>query len=511
MARHFIVQLPGGYCIAATDKEDQQLALDTIRAFIDMQQSMGGEMPLTATVTPGGSRPAPAPVEVMQATLARPAPQIPPEDDDPGTPLYADDQPFPSSLPPLRPLPVDGPHKDTGGNAPLGIYQQILPRTLSVAAEYYLEEIDGELSPSTVKRSRFVLRILKDLIGDRLVHTIDTDDMRVFVKTLKSWPSHAATKKSFSGLTPKKLVERAMEQGHKVISTTTCQQRIDLLRAFFRWCKAKSYLFHDLLVGARRFATTATPVVKKKPFADNELRSIFDHAKLSALTEPHKFWVPLLGLFQGMRVNEAAQLYVDDISVDRIPTITISGEREGQNIKTRSSNRLIPIHPMLIELGFLDYVEDLRQLKSRHLFPGLRWGKSGPGESISNWFNRTVLKKCGITTKQKTLHSLRHTFCTSAERHQVRIHRIARLVGHAPSGDTTLEHYVGEADVPECLKDIKKVRYSKLDIPKYNPDQFRTYLKRVTAPAYAPRTRRTKEEMESAGMTADKDVLSMLL
>lgn len=261
------------------------------------------------------------------------------------------------------------------------------------------------------------------------------------------------------------------------------------------------------MAGARRNAVTATPAIKKKAFDNADLLGIFDRAQMEGYWEPHKYWVPLIGLFMGMRVNEICQLHIDDVTTDLIPTISISDERPGQRIKTKSGRRLVPIHPKLIELGLLDYVRDVRKTGAQHLFPGLKWGENGPGETVAHWFNRTLLKACGITTKQKTLHSLRHTFCTAAERKKVAIHRIARLVGHAPSGDVTLEHYINEAEVQECLKDIKKVVFPKLDLPRYESGQFRDYLMHVTASGYEPGKRKVRNVSE----IRDEDALSMLL
>lgn len=506
MARHFIVQLPGGYTIAATSKEDQQLALDTIDEFLTRQEARGVALPSSLTCTPVMVTPA-------ASVTAPPRPQLPPVVDvtpprapEPEErPLYAEGRPTPSAPPPRPPAP-EAPHRDVFGNAPLGVYQQIEPRTLSMAAFYYLEDIEGRVSKATMKESRFILRLLQDFVGDRMVHTFDTDDMRTFVNALKAWPSHAGKNNRLSGLSPKGIVKYAREKNLKVIATTTCQKHIDHARAFFRWCKNKTYLVADLLAGARRNAVTATESIRKKAFDDADLLSIFDRARLESYWEPHKFWVPLIGLFMGMRVNEICQLHIDDVTTDLIPTVLISDERTGQRIKTKSGRRLVPIHPELIKLGFIDYIEDVRQMGAQHLFPGLKWGENGPGEKVAQWFNRTVLKGCGIITKQKTLHSLRHTFCTAAERKKVAIHRIARIVGHAPSGDVTLEHYINEAEVPECLKDIKRVSYPKLDLPRYEPDQFRGYLMHVTAPGYEPGKRPSKQKPE----TTDEDVRSML-
>lgn len=52
-----------------------------------------------------------------------------------------------------------------------------------------------------------------------------------------------------------------------------------------------------------------------RPFTDFELGQIFDPVRFLpwAKFSPHRFWGPMLGLCTGARVNEVAQLYLDDV------------------------------------------------------------------------------------------------------------------------------------------------------------------------------------------------------
>ena len=80
--------------------------------------------------------------------------------------------------------------------------------------------------------------------------------------------------------------------------------------------------------------------------------------------EPHKIWIPLILLFTGARTNEIAQLYVEHIKEkEGIHLFKIKDEQEDQSTKNKSSNREVPIHKTLIDLGFLKYVEYQKKLK----------------------------------------------------------------------------------------------------------------------------------------------------
>ncbi|WP_225917304.1 hypothetical protein [Pseudomonas xanthosomatis] len=87
---------------------------------------------------------------------------------------------------------------------------------------------------------------------------------------------------------------------------------------------------------------------------------------------PFWFWLPLVGYFTGARTNEIAQLDTADIkSVDGHPCFDFCADDidvpEAKRIKTDEA-RLVPIHPRLLELGFLEYVNGQRQAKQKKLF-----------------------------------------------------------------------------------------------------------------------------------------------
>ena len=77
-----------------------------------------------------------------------------------------------------------------------------------------------------------------------------------------------------------------------------------------------------------------------------------------------------------------------------------------KSIKTKAGNRLVPLHPKLLELGFLDYWEQVKTRKKSKLFPNLKQGfRTTYGDSVSKWFAR-YLTQLGIKKKGKNFHSL---------------------------------------------------------------------------------------------------------
>ena len=108
------------------------------------------------------------------------------------------------------------------------------------------------------------------------------------------------------------------------------------------------------------------------------------------------FWLPFLAIFSGARLNELAPLSADDVKLDAasgVRFITIIEDQEaGRSVKTDSSVRAVPIHPELIRIGLLDFVDHVRRSdgQSARLFPKLTPGpKGGFGEAFSKWFGAT--------------------------------------------------------------------------------------------------------------------------
>jgi hypothetical protein len=70
------------------------------------------------------------------------------------------------------------------------------------------------------------------------------------------------------------------------------------------------------------------------------------------------FWLPLLGLFTGARLGEIAPLSAADVKTDEltnIHSIVITEDLEkGRRLKTSGSRRVVPVHPELIRIGFIE-------------------------------------------------------------------------------------------------------------------------------------------------------------
>lgn len=167
-------------------------------------------------------------------------------------------------------------------------------------------------------------------------------------------------------------------------------------------------------------------------FEKEDLQSIFNPLHLYAVKKPHEFWLPLIGLFTGARINEIAQIYLDDfLIIDGCHVLKICNDQPDQSLKSPAAKRIIPLHPSLINIGLIDYIEDVKKLpNAKRLFPYLPFGRDGYGALPSKAFAR-YLRKINVIDGKKVFHSLRKTMNNRLKELGISEETRSQLSGHA--------------------------------------------------------------------------------
>lgn len=113
-----------------------------------------------------------------------------------------------------------------------------------------------------------------------------------------------------------------------------------------------------------------------------------------------------------MRLSEICQLLTTDVAEHDGVNVFINrtSNDEEKKLKSVSSRRIIPVHPELVRMGFLDFVSEKRRAGERYLFPELRTSDVGKHSSaVSKWYHRSLVS-VGIKRPEITFHSFRHSF-----------------------------------------------------------------------------------------------------
>ena len=198
-------------------------------------------------------------------------------------------------------------------------------------------------------------------------------------------------------------------------SPATVTRKIGVLKMLFR--VAREYeLIPSNPTDQVKIAQTAQQK-SRVAFSPEDLARIFnspiytDDYRPAAGGKEACYWLPLLALFTGARVEELAQLLVNDVRPAKGLGwyLNISDEAAHSQLKNAASRRRIPLHRTLIDCGFLDYAQTIRE--SHFLFPALKPNpRQKLGGYFSTFFSVYLRKRLRITDKRKVFHSFRHTF-----------------------------------------------------------------------------------------------------
>ena len=96
---------------------------------------------------------------------------------------------------------------------------------------------------------------------------------------------------------------------------------------------------------------------KVEGFTPDQVKAILAHVAATHNADTVDYWVPMLSAYSGARREELGQLRLDDVlTAGNIPALRITDEAEGQKVKNQHSLRTIPVPPVCIERGFLEFV-----------------------------------------------------------------------------------------------------------------------------------------------------------
>ncbi|WP_374250682.1 site-specific integrase [Xanthobacter sp.] len=350
------------------------------------------------------------------------------------------------------------------------------PSSVTIRAaseEYCAQKKDKEWVHKTYLDNRRVLDFFNEVVGgDRLAASLTTSDVKNFRERLTDLPAHAAKRQ---------IVKETGTDGHSKqpkdfqrLSAKTVQKYFALAKSFLIWLENEEIIVKR--PGA--MVQVAKPSLKEQQdarlaFNADQLRQLFSSpaytgvksaarrsAPGSVVIRDGQFWIPLIGLFTGMRLGEIVQLEVSDIGQQgEIPFIHVWQGAAGQKtLKTASSKRQIPIHRELIFCGLLDYVERRRKVDPKgRLFPEVRLGNMGdPSHAFSKQFGR-YLDAIGLKSRKLTFHSLRHTFKDALMEAEVPESIAKALMGHS---DASVHAIYGSGATLEHLNSaIQKVKY----------------------------------------------------
>jgi integrase len=340
-------------------------------------------------------------------------------------------------------------------------------------------KMDARKISSQLEFSHGIERFI-ELHGDMDVALINRGHVREFRSAAQLVPKLRPGKLRKARLP--ELAEWSREHpGTPCIGAATINKWLTCLQSVLNWAR-KNGVIPDEVIWADPVSgmRLKVPRSKRRPWETDELSVLFGSPIYLQGARPKggkgeaAYWMPLLALYSGARLNELAPICVDDVKADpssgaRFITV-IEDEDAGRSVKTENSVRAFPIHPELVRIGFLEFVNQRRTASgpSARLFPQLTPGsKGGFGEAFSKWFGR-YKRSLGIDNKSSVFHSFRHGFKDALRSAGVNEDINDALTGHG--GGNTVARGYGSDDMvrrfgfPTLKAALEKVHYHGLDL-----------------------------------------------
>lgn len=292
------------------------------------------------------------------------------------------------------------------------------------------QELKGDdWKKSTRSSYKRVFKIMMDVFGQyKRVKDITPDNIFDLRKLIIDLPTNYP--RDTTKMSVKAAVEMANNLGMPKRAHRTIETDLGRIMYLFNWAFNQWYIDRNPVRNIKLSHNKLKAQYRRRSFSDEQLAKIFNAPiytgclndergyKKPGPNTPrrHRFWLPLIALFSGMRLLEIFQLEVNDIQkiqgIDCIVITDISDEpHANKQLKSESAERVIPIHPTLIRIGFLKYHKQIQRTGEKRLFPKTKIRTSGSStDFFSVWFNERFLPSLEAKTVRTSFYSFRHNF-----------------------------------------------------------------------------------------------------
>ncbi len=275
------------------------------------------------------------------------------------------------------------------------IHEGDLGITLCDLVDKFTKENVVGKAHSTQKHYSNIFATLQECLGpDRRIKTITREDLNEFKDIITHLPLHYP--KRYENLTIREAADFSKNNELPKKNNITVNFMLVRVSKLFKWAENEWLLdknpANDLKISRER----SRPEFKRNPFSDSQLNTIFNapiyrgcvddkiNFKKPGSNFPRRsrFWVPLVALYSGLRLNEICQMEISDIrkiaGIDCF-VVTVNEIRgsKPKNVKTKAGERIVPIHNELKKIGFMQYASEIAERKEVRLFPDIKRDHTG--------------------------------------------------------------------------------------------------------------------------------------
>ena len=348
-------------------------------------------------------------------------------------------------------------------------------KLISDVVEEFLLLRKGTLGEKLLSEYKSICDDFIEIVGDIPVGDLSKETIRTYITTQIQLPPQRNKNPIYRDLSVSKILKM---KDVKPQSRQNVNKYLTRLSTMMNFGSGQGYFSENFILGMK-LPVSKKDSKKREPFTDEDLVKILspkkyldytiDFGKTTKSDKPDVvklqnpfYWSFLIGIFSGMRTNEILQMnIVDIIQDDKVWMFRVDEENE-KRVKTENSIRNVPIHPQLVSLGFLKYLEILKTKGVDRVFPELTKDRDGYSSKVSRHYNEKFLPVLGVhKPRVKVLYSTRHTFVNRCYKKSVDRDIIKQIVGHEK--DFTFGIYGGNPySSKQLYEGISKVKYKDI-------------------------------------------------
>lgn len=287
---------------------------------------------------------------------------------------------------------------------------------------------------------RKALAQFRGICGDRDVATYTVDDCWRF----RNW-----------------LAETKDEKKGEPLSGQTKNNKLSSVSSFFWFAIERRYRNDNPIRNVRYYPKKENPKKRRRLYTVEELARLFVAGKRH---KEWQYWIPLLGLFAGLRIREAVQLRPFDISNSFGTWHLIIQPGRGQRVKGNQA-RLVPLHDELIRLGLVELYQQADGDGREWLFSDIplvkkagrtfnaidvEWISVPSTNAATQWYGR-YCDQCNVPDPNVDFHALRATFITYGSQQGQDLSRRMEIAGHT-KGSSVHQQYIYDGTPLAMLK-----------------------------------------------------------
>ena len=330
----------------------------------------------------------------------------------------------------------------------------------------------NEPRPQTAGEYEAAVNDFIDFAGDPTISMIDADMLYDFRDEAAKLP--ASMPRADRALPFTARVEKHKDATPKC-APPTLKKRVGALQALLTYAFQQRWTPVNVGSGIKIVGYTKTRR-SRRSFEDHELATLCASPLFvepggwnpeSRISDVTVFWLFLLSITTGARLEEVGQVALADVRHDGdivyldIDEYADVEDAVDKSVKTEDSIRLVPIHDKLLELGFREYCEALTSYGHTQLFPDLKENSVGKRTKEASQKINRIIDRHVSNDRRLVFHSLRHAFKAKGNDARLTDRTLDQICGHAPV--STGSRYGSEPRIRTIHRELHQIDFSCID------------------------------------------------